>query len=219
MARDRGAPLLVFFAAVVVLLLSGCFFGGGGDEEEDQGGTGDAIPTIQAQQPTPTPIPVVPTPTPPPTPIPGPTPVIQSGDQARDLVWVFLGQCFPLDPDELLVNQVQEDWFVRTAGQDQPRQYGLWKVEARVGTIEPQDPVARNWRSYVESDCSPEERPASLLTTPTPLPTATPAPTTTPNTPTPPATPVAQSAEEASNQVWVFLGKCISIERAQLGAT
>ena len=79
-----------------------------------------------------------------------------------------------------------------------------------MGTIEPQDPVARDWRSYIESDCSPEERPASLLTTPTPLPMATPSSV---------STPVAQSAEEASNLVWVFLGKCLSFERAQLEAT
>ena len=142
MGRKTEAPRLVLVATVVTLLLSGCFFGGGGDEEEDQGVTGDALQTIQARQAAGTPIPAVPTPTPPPTPTIAPTPVVQSLEQARDLVWVYLGQCFPLDPDELQAKQIKEDWFVRTVGQDQPRQYGLWKVNAAVGTIEPQDPVA-----------------------------------------------------------------------------
>ena len=210
MARNAGAQLLVLSVTVVTLLLSGCFFGGGGDEEEDQGITGDALRTVQAQQPAGTPTPAVPNPTPPPTPTLGPTPVVQSLEQARDLVWIFLGQCFPLDPDELQANQVQQDWFVRTASRDLPQQYGLWKVNAAVGSFEPQDPVARDWRSYVDSDCSPEERPASLLATPAPLPTATPSPV---------STPVAQSAAEASNLVWVFLGKCLSIDLGQLRAT
>ena len=200
----------------VALLLSGCFFGGGGDESDVQGSTWETLQTIQVQEPTPTAIPPVLTPTPLPTPIPPPTPVVQSLEQAQNLVWVYLGQCYPLNPEELLANEVQGDWFVRTAVQDQPRQYGLWKVESGTGTIEPQDPVGRNWRSYVDSECSTEQRPASLLIIPTPLPTAVPAPT---DVPTPAATPVAPSAVVASNLVWAFLGKCPTIERSQLEAT
>ena len=129
------------------------------------------------------------------TPAPTSTPVAQNADEARNLVWVFLGQCFSLDPGQLEALLVRGDWFVKSSG-NSAVEYGLWKVDAETGSLEPQDPLARELVSYLDSRCSVELLPAPFVPTPTPTPrpsptpSPTPTPTTTPApTPTPTLTP------------------------------
>ena len=163
-----------------------------------------------------------------PTPVTGDTPVVQSMDEARHLVWVYLGQCFSFAPGQLDAHLVQGDWFVRSSSGLPPQtpqarsarrtptpspapgslpDYGLWKVDADTGDIEPQDPLARDLKLYVDSQCSPELRPAPFL--PTPTSTSLPPPT---------GTPVAQSMEEARYLLWAHLSRCISFDPSQLKA-
>ena len=136
--------------------------------------------------------------------MPTATPVAQNTDEARNLVWVFLGRCTSLDPSQLDAYQVQRDWFVK-ASSDSPQEFGLWKVDAKTGTIAPQDPLARELDSFVQSQCSQDLLPASLVPTPTPRPTATPRPTPTP-TPTP--IPLVTKPEDAVAALWAYLVEC-----------
>ena len=55
----------------------------------------------------------IPTPTTAPTATPVPTPVAQKGEQARNLVWAYLGTCADLFVAQLEPFQVKDDWFVQ----------------------------------------------------------------------------------------------------------
>ena len=146
-------------------------------------------------------------------------------NDARNLVWSYLGQCSSFDPSQLQVFLVQGDWFVQ-ALPTSPQQYGLWKVDALTGGLTPHDVVAREWQSFIESECSPEIletlfTPTPTLTptpTPTPTPRPTPTPTATPPpptptpvptpTPTPTPTPLVTTAGDAVASLWAHLVKC-----------
>ena len=138
----------------------------------------------------------VPTPDVTDTPTPGPTPtnVAQNMDVARDLVWVYLGRCITLDRDQLKAYQVQEDWIVRASGDDSGQQYGFWVVDAATGALDPQDPLARELVSHIESQCSRESIPVAFLSAPIPTPLPTPEATAEPT-----ATPVVESEDVARN--------------------
>ena len=140
------------------------------------------------------------TPSPPPSATPEPTPtstpVAQSVDEARNLVWVYLGRCLSFDPSELEGYRVIEDWFIKS-NSEKPENYGLWKVDASAGIIAPHDILARNLKAYIESKCNSDVYlllfPPDPTVTPSPTPTLTPVPTPTPTsvpTPTPTSTPV-----------------------------
>ena len=128
-------------------------------------------------------------------------------NDARNLVWSYLGQCSSFDPSQLQVFLVQGDWFVQ-ALPTSPQQYGLWKVDALTGGLTPHDVVAREWQSFIESECSPEIletlfTPTPTLT-PTPTPTPTPRPTPTPTATPPPPTPLplVTTAGDAVASLW-----------------
>ena len=150
-----------------------------------------------------------PAPLPTATPSPVSTPVAQSAAEASNLVWVFLGKCLSIDLGQLRATQVRGDWFVKASGEVSPIEYGLWKVDAVTGSLEPQDPLGRAAKAYVESQCNSEKLPAPFV------PTAIPTPTTAP-TATPVPTPVAQKGEQARNLVWAYLGTCADLFVAQL---
>ena len=148
----------------------------------------------------PTPLPTnVPPPAPTPTlmPAPTPTPAAQSPDEALNLLWVYLSRCISLDASQLEAYMVKGDWFVRAVA-DSPREYGFWKVEAVTGAVEPHDNLAREWHSFVDSQCDPEFLAA----------VATPTPTTLPQTPTPPPPPVVTEAGDAVTTLWAHLVPC-----------
>ena len=204
------AATLVLISFLAPMLVWSCAFGGGeGGEGEEEGG--EAVPlsefflTLEPRTPTPRPTvakrAAVLSLT--------PTPVAQNMDDARKLVWSYLGQCFSLDPDQLDANQVRGDWFVKASGEVSPLEYGLWKVDSLTGSLDPQDPLGRNIEAYVKSQCKRDLRPKSFDPTPTP----TPAPTST-AVPTP--TPVVQKAEQARNLVWAYLGTCADLFVADL---
>ena len=167
---------------------------------------------------TPTPTatsPPTPSPLPKATPRPAPTPVAQSVDEARNLVWVFLGGCIDFDPGQLEARQVEGDWFV-TATAESPREFGLWRVDSDTGNIAPHDLVARGLDSFIQSQCDQEIFEALFPPTPTPTPTPTPVPPTpTPTatpipTPTPTPAPIITTAEDSVTAVFAFLRKCFS---------
>ena len=205
------AATLVLIAFLGTLMLSGCAFGGGGDDVEEE--PTPLFDFFQILDPdtlepdTPTPRPNVGQRTP--VLRPTPTPVAQNMDDARKLVWSYLGQCFSFDPGQLDANKVRGDWFVKASGEVSPIEYGLWKVDAVTGSLEPQDPLGRAVKAYVESQCNSEKLPAPFV------PTAIPTPTTAP-TATPVPTPVAQKGEQARNLVWAYLGTCADLFVAQL---
>ena len=91
--------------------------------------------------------------------------------------------------------------------------FGLWKVDAATGALEPQDPVGREIKVYVESECSPDSAPSFLL--PTAVPTLTPdlQPTVVPS---PTATAVAGDASQARDLLWVYLGRCLTLDPGDL---
>ena len=84
----------------------------------------------------------------PPSPLPTATPTVpavpavQTMNDARNLVWSYLGQCSSFDPSQLQVFLVQGDWFVQ-ALPTSPQQYGLWKVDALTGGLTP--PPTMSW--------------------------------------------------------------------------
>ena len=161
------AATLVLISFLAPMLVWSCAFGGGeGGEGEEEGG--EAVPlsefflTLEPRTPTPRPtvanradvLSLT------------PTPVAQNMDDARKLVWSYLGQCFSLDPDQLDANQVRGDWFVKVSGEVSPLEYGLWKVDSLTGSLDPQDPLGRNIEAYVKSQCKRDLRPKSFDPTP-----------------------------------------------------
>lgn len=147
-------------------------------------------------------------------PLPTATPVAQTVEDARNLVWVYLTQCSTFDPTQLEGYLVKDDWYVKATSKS-PVQFGVWRVDASTGDLEPHDVLARQWQPYIESSCSPEaaERLFSASPTPTPtvgpspIPTRTPRPTNTP-TPVPTATPVVPQTNDAVASLWSYLVKC-----------
>ena len=181
--------------------------------------------------PTPTP---TPSPEPAPTLTPAPSPVSGSPEEAINLVWVHLGECILFNRAHLRAHPVQANWFVSSAG-NAPTSYGLWKVEASTGAINPHDFLAREWDRYVRSGCD-RQLLAVLITptpvaTPTPVPTRTPTPTPTPTptqTPSPSPTPMPtptpgpkiKSAADATATVWGHLVPCFrDVSRDNLDAS
>ena len=111
-------------------------------------------------------------------------------------------------------------------------------MDALTGGLTPHDVVAREWQSFIESECSPEiletlftptptltptptptptPRPTPTPTatppppTPTPVPTPTPTPTPVPTptpTPTPTPLPLVTTAGDAVASLWAHLVKC-----------
>ena len=196
-------------ALVTVLLLScGLLPGGNGDEQAPEDTTADQGAGQPAPEPTatnaPQPPPEKPTPAPsseeptgtPPGPSTLATPLIRSADQARNLVWIHLSRCVSFEASELETSKVQEDWFVK-ASTGSATGFGLWKVGASTGDLQPYDLSARNWASYVEAECSPEV--SEAVFTHTPVPTST-------STPVPP--PVVTDVDTAVTALWAHLVKC-----------
>ena len=213
-----ASPGLAVLLVLGALALTGCgLIGGGGAGANADGGAADqtepdisdippSIQTAQAEQPTDTPPPPSDAP-------PGATAVPTAGskslEEARTLLWAFLGRCFSFDPGDLEGYVVRGDWFVRATATGDFTTVGLWRVDASSGILEPQDPLARDWRQFVEDDCS-EELVQDVLPT---------APTATPS-PLPTATPVAPTAESARNTLWAYLSQCsLSVDASDLRAS
>ena len=93
--------------------------------------------------------------------------------------------------------------------------FGLWKVDAATGALESQDPVGREIKVYVESECSPDSAPSFLLPTAVPTPTPDLQPTVVPS---PTATAVAGDASQARDLLWVYLGRCLTLDPGDLAA-
>ena len=223
-------PVMV---ALGTTLLLGCgLFGGGGSDEGtgDQQTTGDNSQTPQSSlTPDPVPSPTVPPETTPTiTPIPQPTLAAPDESEARNLVWVYLAECAPIELDQLQGNLIKGDWYVR-ASTGSASEYGVWKVSAAAGSIQPHDTRAREWDSFVSSQCSQEVEAfttlfpptptvaptPTLVPTPTPIPTPTPVPTPTftpmpPPPPTPIPTPIVGEADIAVTALWAHLVKCFT---------
>ena len=207
-------PLLM--ALLGTMLVWSCASGGdGGGEGEGEGGEGvplsEFFEGLEPEGPTVRPtddeaIPVTRNTS---------TPVAHTLNDARKLIWSYLGRCFSLDLDQLDATRVKGDWFVKASSEISPVAYGLWKVDAGSGSLEPQDPLGRAVETYVKSQCNSEDLPASFV--PTATPTTAPTPTTGPTaTPAPTATPVVQKGDQARNLVWAYLGTCADLFVAQL---
>ena len=109
---------------------------------EDPGASPDGTATPGADNTTPTIGVVTRTPTPGPTSIP----TFQSMEEARNLGWSHLHQCFSLDPGDLVAYRVRDDWFVKAATGDLSPGYGLWKVAPRPqATLKPRTPWPAVW--------------------------------------------------------------------------
>ena len=203
-------PLLILSLSLAVFLLSSCgVFGGGGgsDGESASQDSSEASNQQAASQSTPIPVPPTPTPVPEPTPTPAPPPpptaIAHSPQEARNLVWVYLSQCISFDSNGLEAYLVNGDWYVTVATGDVSQEYGLWRVIADTGNIEPHDILAGKWQSFVNSQCDAELMMAIATPTTVPVPTDTPVPT-----PTPVPAPVVTEASNASVALWAHLVKC-----------
>jgi hypothetical protein len=200
------------------LFLAGCGLIGGGDGDKSTGDT--ATPTVgvvppsiltqQAQAATNSPPPTEnaqPTPEPSrPTLEPPQPPAVQSFNEARTLLWAYLGRCFTFNPKDLEGHLVGGDWFVRAARTGDPiQEYGLWQVLSSTGALKPQDPLARTWQQFVDEGCS--EGPRLVIFPPKPTPAPSPLPT---------ATPVAATPEAANKTVWAYLSRCLSLDIGSL---
>ena len=201
-------PMVALILAGV--LLAGCLAGGEedlgalptfppSDNTSGLGGTGLGLGTDQLSGVTPAP-----------RPTPTGRPIAPTEDDGRLLVWSFLRQCHPFEHTDLVAYPVKADWFVQAATGSRP-QYGLWRVGGETGDVDPLDSLAREWRILVDEGC-PEEDVLALAPPLTPTP---PAPTPT-QSPLPAATPVAAASEEARNLVWAHLGRCFSLDPAEL---
>ena len=231
---------LIMVTLGTTLLLSCGLFGGGGNDEStgDEPATGD---NNQAQlTPSPVPTPTLPPETTPTiTPTPQPTQATPDEVGARNVVWVYLAECAPIELTQLQANLIQGDWYVR-ASTGSTREYGVWKVNAAAGSLQPHDTRAREWESFVSSRCirkgeafttlfppTPTVVPtATPIPTPTAVPTATPDPTPTPvptptftptptPVPTPTPTPIVGVADIAVTALWAHLVKCYSEIRVE----
>ena len=249
MERSSTAAKLFLAAALGMLLAFACGFTGEPESEKTPLHRARATPKVAATAiPTATPRPterprprptraalVVPSfgaaasPTPRPVVAPTPLPVtivalaVTTRDEARNLVWVHLSRCAPLDPSQLNAYQVKKDWFVK-APTTAPIQFGVWKVDAKSGDLTPHDILAGEWQPYIDSGCNAELGQSLLPATPaptqvpTPTPTPTPRPTLTP-TPMPTATPIVPNTGEAVDSIWSYLVKCFpDAERNELVA-
>ena len=155
------------------------------------------------------PLPFRPTPVPTPTLVPSPTPTVpspavQTATQAFDVTASFLGSCFPVGAMSAYSFKALGNWFVPvTLDSDEP--LGLWKVSTFDGVLEPQDVLARELESYVNSACDSDLLPDLLLPTPTsvPIPTVTATPQ-----PTPTSLPRITTASQAETAVWAHLVVC-----------
>ena len=201
-------PMVALILAGV--LRAGCLAGGEedlgalptfppSDNTSGLGGTGLGLGTDQLSGVTPAP-----------RPTPTGRPIAPTEDDGRLLVWSFLRQCHPFEHTDLVAYPVKADWFVQAATGSRP-QYGLWRVGGETGDVDPLDSLAREWRILVDEGC-PEEDVLALAPPLTPTP---PAPTPT-QSPLPAATPVAAASEEARNLVWAHLGRCFSLDPAEL---
>ena len=198
----QGTAVTILVLLSTVLLLGCGLIGGGDAEASDTEGADGPLPT---HVPTPAPLATpVPTPIPDPTATPTPTPVAQNPDEASNLLWVHLSRCVSLDLSQLEASMVKGDWFVRAAS-DSPKEYGFWKVEARGGVLEPHDNLARDWDTYVGSQCNSEL--FAPLSKPTPIPVT---PTPEPATPAPPPDPVVTDLGHAVTTLWAHLVPCFS---------
>jgi len=216
------APLALLLVLPAFLLL-GCGLVGGNGEEETQGGSPEGVrpeiltklaqvsdPEAAAAAETEDKPEDEATPEPEASPVPEPTPepklAVENAEQARDLVWVDLSQCFTLESSGLEATLIAEDWFVKGSKGSEaapegeaapktgsPQEIGLWKVDAVTGVVEPYDILSRQWLSVLESQCSPES--LAALFTPSPVPTAT---------------PVIVDATGAVAAVWSYLAQCSS---------
>ena len=129
----------------------------------------ETLVTFSTPGPTPSPTPAA-------TPESTPTPIAQTMEEARELVWVYLSQCIFFEPVQLGGHLVRGDWFVQ-ASSNAAREYGVWKVDPATGSLEPHDGLARDLQSLVEARCSDEAYATLFPPTPTPVP----APTTFPH--------------------------------------
>ena len=169
---------LIIMIAMGALLVASCNALGG-----DDAATEPAEGLLSEVRPTSTPVP-----TPTDTPAPEPTLGAGSAEEARNLVWVYLSQCIAFEVVQLQANLVKGDWYVK-ATIDSPQEYGIWRVNAATGSVETHDTSARQWRSYVDSQCDPDK----------PVAIRTPAPT-----------PLITEASQAVATVWTYLAKCFS---------
>ena len=121
-----------------------------------------------------------------------PTPIHQavagSFEDARNLVWVFLSQCISFEVEQLQAELVQDDWYVKAAS-DSDQGYGVWRVNAATGNLDTHDRDARQWKSYINSECDPD----------VPIAISTPAPT-----------PVLTDSGQAVATLWTYLATCYS---------
>ena len=132
------------------------------------------------------------------TPTPIPQAVVGSHEDARNLIWVYLSQCISFDVEQLQAELVQDDWYVKAAS-GSSQGYGIWRVNAVTGNLDTHDHAARQWKSYINSECDPE----------VPIAISTPAPT-----------PVLTDSAQAVATLWTYLAKCYSdLPVADLEAT
>ena len=119
-------------------------------------------------------------------------------EDARNLIWVFLSQCISFDVNQLQAELVQDDWYVK-AGSGSPQGYGIWRVNAATGNLDTHDHAARQWKSYINSECDDK----------VPIAISTPAPT-----------PVLTDSTQAVATLWTYLARCYSdLPVADLAAT
>ena len=135
----------------------------------------------------------------------------RSDEEALNLVWSFLGRCISLSPADLEAHAAGGDLFVKGSAGAASSQYGFWRVDASTGVMHPEDPLARELSTFIESECSENRRPEALL----PTPTVTPVPEPSPS-PTPEATPSVKSSDEARHLLWAYLGLCFPFDPSQL---
>ena len=127
-----------------------------------------------------------------------PAAAVGSFEDARNLIWVYLSQCISFDVDQLQAELVRDDWYVKAAS-GSPQGYGIWRVNAFSANLDTHDHAARQWKSYINSECDPD----------VPISISTPAPT-----------PVITDPAQAVVTLWTYLAKCYSeLPVADLQAT
>ena len=122
---------------------------------------------------------------------PVPAVLVQTEEEARNLVWVHLSQCITFASTDLAATQITGNWYVNDSAESKTKA-GLWKVTSASGDVEPNDVLSRKWEMIISSECSPEALKA--LTTPTPVPTIA---------------PVIADGPGAVAVVWSYLAQCV----------
>jgi hypothetical protein len=84
----------------------------------------------------------------------GPT-VKGDGDEARRRVWAFLSQCVAVGLSDLEAADIGGVWFVQDAG-GEPDRYGIWKLDAGTGAVQPHSMRAREWAPRIGPACTRE---------------------------------------------------------------